>query len=67
VLELWRDDELVARYRITSDMLRVSNGKVRIVMPPGYIEIVTGDELRFDPTDLMVLLLECASGRRRSP
>jgi hypothetical protein len=56
MLELWRDDELVACYRVTSDMLRVSNGKVCIVMPPGYVEIVTGDELRFDPTEIIAAI-----------
>jgi hypothetical protein len=51
MIELWRDGELVARYTPTTAC--ITNGKLYITMPPGYIELVTQDELRFYPTEVI--------------
>lgn len=51
MIELWRDGELVAVYTPTTAC--IVDGKLCITMPPGYVELVTEDELRFDPVEVI--------------
>jgi hypothetical protein len=58
-IEHWRDGELIEKSEITAAMIhRREDGTASVVFPPGCIELVTGDELRFDCEGLAELLRE---------
>jgi hypothetical protein len=56
-VEHWREGELFAKVTLTKDNFhRQEDGTGFIIFPPGYIELVTGDELHFDCDGLVELL-----------
>jgi hypothetical protein len=56
VIQHWREDELYEEIHIHRDMIRFNqDGTVSILFPPGYIEIVASDELRFSPCQLKAI------------
>jgi hypothetical protein len=56
-IEHWRDDELFEKVEFTADMIvRREDGTACVVILPGFIELATGDELRFDYEGLIDLL-----------
>ncbi len=56
-IEHWRDGELFEKVEFTSNMIqRCEDGTAYVVIPPGFIELATGDELRFDYEGLAELL-----------
>ena len=53
-IEHWRDGECIARIEVMDDMIqRGDDGTARVVFPPGYIVLATGDELHFDVDGLI--------------
>jgi hypothetical protein len=56
-IEHWRDGELIERIELTAAVIHhCDDGTAHVVFPPGCIELVTGDELRFDCEGLAELL-----------
>jgi hypothetical protein len=54
-IELWRDGELERVFDCTV-IHRKKDGTCTITLPADYVELVTGDELRFDCDGLIKLL-----------
>ena len=53
IVEQWRDGELIRQFKLTEKVLKLEDGILCIVLPPGYTEFGTGDELRIDPEHLI--------------
>lgn len=61
-VEHWREGEVIARVEVTRGMLeRCGDGTCRVVFPPGFVTLTTGDELHFDVDGLIDRLMEVRS------
>jgi hypothetical protein len=54
-VEVWRDGELVRVFDCHA-VHRQQDGTCVIILPPDRVELVTGDELRFDCDSLIELM-----------
>jgi hypothetical protein len=58
-IEHWRDGELFEKVEVAANMIQHhEDGTACVVIPPGFIELATGDELHFDCEGLIDLLRE---------
>jgi hypothetical protein len=56
-IEHWRDGELIEKAEFTTGMIeRHEDGTASVTLPPGFVELATGDELHFDCEGLIELL-----------
>ena len=61
-IEHWRDGELIEKVEFATDMIeRREDGTGCVEIPAGFIELATGDQLRFDCEGLIDLLKETRS------
>ncbi|MGA2059120.1 MAG: hypothetical protein ABSG67_01465 [Thermoguttaceae bacterium] len=58
-IEHWRDGELLEKVELTADIIqRHEDGTACVVIPAGFIELATSDQLRFNCDGLIDLLGE---------